>query len=152
MCTLKHICDSHVSDRAMCHAFRNSPTFSISFLIRSNGDRQAKRLSCRCRNQLKFLFLECTDFRPCIPNHHYHTCASVLPLSHTDTKTCVYQHAKTRLSFTPPLLSPHSVSWSPLYTNITIHKACYSLYFIDSRADIKADGFSLNPLKTSDAE
>lgn len=70
----------------------------------------------------------------------------VLPICHT---VCT---KKNQLALTPPPLSPHTVSWSPLGADITIHKACYSRYFIDSRADIKADGFSLNPLKTSDAE
>lgn len=99
-----------------------------------------------CQNQLKSSFLECAEFSPFIPNHCCHTCASDLPLSQTVT-------TKTQLSPThPSLFSPHTVSWSPLFTNIAIHKACYSLYFIDSQADIKADGFSLNPLKTSDAE
>lgn len=53
-----------------------------------------------------------------------------------------------------PVLSSHLTlcQLESTLSDITIHKACYSLYFIGSRADIKADGFSLNPLKTSDGE
>lgn len=53
----KHICDSHVRDMAMCHAFQPSGTSSISVLAHSNGDRQAKRLSCLSHNQLTSSFV-----------------------------------------------------------------------------------------------
>lgn len=80
---------------------------------------------------------------PVSPITLLHLCSD-LPLSWTDPSLLK--------EILPPSPSPLTVSLSPLLANITIHKAYQSLYSIDSWADIKADGFSLNPLKTSDAE
>ena len=87
----KHICDSHVSDRAMCHAFQPSGTASKSFLARSNGDRQAKRLSCLCHNQLTPSFVHPQSPPP-------HLCFRF---------ATQYAQKKKPLNFPSPLLPSH---------------------------------------------